>query len=61
LDELVGSAGQAASAVSLVYETLHVLRNRLGQMSVKLPLEALLVFAFQHHEKGRGIFGAAIA
>ena len=37
-----------------------MLRNRLGQMGIKLPLDALLIIAFQHHEKRRDILGSAV-
>ena len=60
LDELVRSAGQASSQVPLVHEALHSVRNRLSQMGLKLPRDALLITTLQHHEKRRYIVGSAV-
>ena len=60
LDELLRFAGPTSSHVPFVHETLHILRNRLGQTGIKLPLDALLISAFQHHEKRRYILWSTI-
>ena len=60
LNELVRSADQTSSPIPFVHETLHILRNRLGEMGIKLPLDTLLIIAFQHHEKRRNILGSAV-
>ena len=60
LDEFLRFAGPASSHVPFVHEMLHVLRNRIGKMGIELPLDALLISAFQHHEQGRYILGSAI-
>lgn len=60
LDELLRFAGPTSSHVPFVHETLHILRNRLGQMGIKLPFDALLISPLQHHEKHRYILGSTI-
>src|SRR5205823_2002265 len=53
LDQLVRPTRHTSSSVPLVYETLHILRNRLGQTGINFPFDALVIITFEHYEKRR--------